>query len=124
MYDVKANVGSLHQNGDIPSNSKPLRYKPKEEDEEKVDDLQDSDEDMEDYSEESEEDEGSLYVQSEATSDLGGEEFDEDKVLMELPPKDPCKFLVLLPRELRDKVCTPRGPICIRAHTLTICLRI
>ena len=27
---------------------------------------------------------------------------------MEATPKDDCDFLELLPRELRDKVCTPR----------------
>lgn len=89
-----------------------------------VDDVQDSDEDMEDYDEESEKDEGSLYAPTEATSELGREEPEENKGLMEMPPIDPCKFLVLLPRELRDKVCTLSATNCVRAHALTICLRI
>lgn len=72
-----------------------------------ADDVQDSDEETEDSGGESEEDdEGSLYAPTEITSDLGGEEPGKDDDSMELRHKNPCKFLSLLPRELRDKVCT------------------
>lgn len=93
---------------------KPFRYKPQEDNEGKVDDPQDSDEDMEDSDKESEDDKGSVYLPSETPSEVDGERLDEDKGLLGPPPED-CRFLVLLPRELRDKVCTPRGPIHIRA---------
>lgn len=96
--------GPPRQDDSIPPNSETLKYKPEEDDEDVVDDVQDSDEDMEDYDEESEKDEGSLYAPTEATSELGREEPEENKGLMEMPPIDPCKFLVLLPRELRDKI--------------------
>lgn len=89
-----------------------------------VDDVQDSDQEMEDCGEDSEEDEGSLYAPTEATSELSEEEPIKLEDLMELPLEDPCKLLVLLPRELRDKVCTLNAPFCIRAHALTISLRI
>ena len=89
-----------------------------------VDDVQDSDQEMEDCGEDSEEDEGSLYAPTEATSEVGEEELVRDEDLMELPLENPCKFLVLLPRELRDKVCTLNAPFCIRAYALTIFLRI
>lgn len=93
-----------------------------------LDDVQDSDEDMEDYDEESEEDEGSLYAPSEATSELSIEEEEEeasrDADLVELPLVDPCNFLLLLPRELRDKVGVLSAAPIVRALALTICLRI
>lgn len=92
-----------------------------------LDDVQDSDEDMEDYDEESEEDEGSLYAPSEATSELSIEEEEEasrDVDLVELPLVDPCNFLLLLPRELRDKVGVLSAAPVVRALALTICLRI
>ena len=92
-----------------------------------LDDVQDSDEDMEDYDEESEEDEGSLYAPSEATSELSIEEEEEtsrDADLVELPLVDPCNFLLLLPRELRDKVRVLSAATIVRALSLMICLRI
>ena len=91
-----------------------------------LDDVQDSDEDMEDYDEESEEDEGSLYAPSEATSELSieEEEASRDADLVELPLVDPCNFLLLLPRELRDKVRVLSAATIVRALALTICLRI
>ena len=70
-----------------------------------VDDVQDSDEEMEDDYQESQEDEGSLYVPTEATSDLGDDGLVGNEDPTELPLIDPCNFLMLLPRELRDKVC-------------------
>ncbi len=88
-----------------------------------VDDVHDSDREMEDYSEESVEDEGSIYAPTEATGELDEEDFFKDEDLMEPPLEEPCKFLVLLPRELRDKVCTLTVPFHIRAHALTIVLR-
>lgn len=93
---------------------RPFRYKPQEDDGGKVEDFHDSDEDMEESDEESEEDEGSLYSPSEFLSEVGREELGDDEDLLGPPPED-CRFLVLLPRELRDKVCSPYGPICIRA---------
>ena len=62
------------------------------------------DEDMENSDEDSEEDEGSEYVPSETTSesDTGADGTLEN--LVGEPPQEPCKFLLLLPRELRDKV--------------------
>ena len=87
-----------------------------------LDDIQDSDEDMEDY-EESEEDEGSLYAPSETTSELSIEEVSRDADLIELPRVDPCKFLLLLPRELRDKVGVLSAATFVRAYALMICLR-
>lgn len=89
-----------------------------------VDDVQDSDEEMDDYDEESKEDEGSLYAPTEATSELGGERPYKDDDFMELSLVDPCKFLMLLPRELRDKVCALSASIRVRAHALTKCERI
>lgn len=91
-----------------------------------LDDVQDSDEDMEDYDEESEEDEGSLYAPSEATSELSieEEEASRDADLVELPLVDPCNFLLLLPRELRDKVRVLSAAAIVRALALMICLRI
>lgn len=91
-----------------------------------LDDVQDSDEDMEDYDEESEEDEGSLYAPSEATSELSieEEEASRDADLVELPLVDPCNFLLLLPRELRDKVRVLSAATIVRALALMICLRI
>ena len=90
-----------------------------------LDDVQDSDEDMEDYDEESEEDEGSLYAPSEATSELSiEEEASRDADLVELPLVDPCNLLLLLPRELRDKVRVFSAATIVRAHALMICLRI
>lgn len=91
-----------------------------------LDDVQDSDEDMEDYDEESEEDEGSLYAPSEVTSELSieEEEASRDADLVELPLVDPCNFLLLLPRELRDKVCVLSAATIVRALALMICLRI
>ena len=91
-----------------------------------LDDVQDSDEDMEDYDEESEEDEGSLYAPSEATSELSMEEEEpsRDADLVELPLVDPCNFLLLLPRELRDKVRVLSAATIVRALALMICLRI
>lgn len=91
-----------------------------------LDDVQDSDEDMEDYDEESEEDEGSLYAPSEATSELSieDEEASRDAELVELPIVDPCNFLLLLPRELRDKVRVLSAATIVRALALMICLRI
>ena len=88
-----------------------------------VDDLPDFDREMEVYGEESAENEGSLYAPTEATSELDEEASFKDEDLMELPLENPCKFLVLLPRELRDKVCTLTVPFRIRAHTLTIIIR-
>ena len=88
-----------------------------------VDEFQDSGREMEDYDEESAEDEGSIYAPTEATGELDEEDSFEDEDLMELPLEEPCKFLVLLPRELRDKVCTLTVPFHIRARTLTIILR-
>ena len=70
-----------------------------------VNDIQDSDQEMEDSNQESDEDEGSLYAPTEATSELGEENSNEYEGTMKPPPMDPCMFLVLLPRELRDKVC-------------------
>lgn len=89
-----------------------------------LDDVQDSDEDMEDYDEESEEDEGSLYAPSEATSELSIEEDEasRDADLVVLPLVDPCNFLLLLPRELRDKVRVLSAATIVRALALMICL--
>lgn len=89
-----------------------------------VDDVQDSDEAMKDDYEEDEEDEGSLYAPIEATSELGGEKIVEDEDLMKLSLIDPCDYLMLLPRELRDKVCTLSATTCVRAYALTLFLRI
>ena len=70
-----------------------------------------SDEDVEDYDEDDEDDkrdEGSEYVPSDDTSETRSE-LDMEAVstveeLVESTPVQPCKFLLLLPRELRDKV--------------------
>ena len=70
------------------------------------DDVQDSDEDMRDYDEGSEEDEGSLYAPTEIIGELSIEEPYWDENLIQLPHPDPCQFLLVLPREVRDKVCT------------------
>lgn len=81
-----------------------------------LDHFQTPDEDLRDYDEESEEDEGSLYVPSEATSDLDMEIVDKEEESLKLLRVPPCMFLLRLPREIRDKVrfhC---------AHALTICL--
>ena len=69
---------------------------------------------MEEPDEEIEEDEGSLYQPSETPSEVDREEIDDDKDLLGSPLEE-CRFLALLPRELRDKVCPPRGPIGIRS---------
>ena len=91
-----------------------------------MDDSQDSDYDMEDYDDESGEDQGSLYAPTEATSELGytsGEELNKDTALIGPSLRDPCKFLLLLPRELRDKVRAIVASICIRVYLQTIRLR-
>ncbi len=89
-----------------------------------MDDVQDPDEDIGGYDEESEEDEGSLYAPTEATSELGVQEANEVEESMQLSHPDPCAFLLLLPRELRDKVCGFNATISVRANVQTICSRI
>ena len=91
-----------------------MQSKLQEDDEDLLGGVQNSDEDMLDYDEESEEDEGSLYVPSDVESDLDMEEPNEYEKLMELPPLNYCKFLLLLPREIRDKVCVLSTTICVR----------
>lgn len=114
--NVKASGGPLPKDGSVSSNSKPL--------EEMADYVQDSDEEMEDYSEKSEEDEGSLYAPTEATSEVSEKNPDEDEDSVEVSTIEPCNFLDLLPRELRDKVCALRVIICVRIHALTTCFHI
>lgn len=102
-----------------------------------IDDVQDSDEDMEDVDEESEGSEGSLFIDgksegaegslhasTEAISELSGEERDSDEGTVEPPATDPCKSLLHLPRELRDKVCIISATFGVLAHTQMIRLRI
>lgn len=93
-----------------------------------MDDVQDADEETEDDDEESEEDDEeseeydvSLYAPTKATTELSEEESNEDEDSEEMPKVDPCKFLLLLPRELRDKVCALSAVTCACAHALTIC---
>ncbi|CAD6578485.1 MAG: hypothetical protein ASARMPRED_008733 [Alectoria sarmentosa] len=93
---ARASGGPLRKDGSVSSNTKPL--------EEMADYVQDSDEEMEDYSEKSEEDEGSLYAPTEATSEVSEENPDEDEDSIEVSTIEPCNFLELLPRELRDKI--------------------
>ena len=76
---------------------------------------------MKDYDEESEEDEGSLYVPSEATSELNTEVVNTYEALVKPSPLHPCMFLLLLPREIRDKVRVLRVTFYGRTHALTIC---
>lgn len=84
-----------------------------------LDHFQNPDEDLKDHDEESEEDEGSLYVPSEATSELDMEIVDEEEESLKLLRVPPCTFLLRLPREIRDKV---RVAVFHCAHALTICL--
>ena len=72
-----------------------------------MDDVHDADEDLKHSNEEGKEHDGSVHVPSRIPSEVGGEVLDDDKELMEATSKDDCDFLELLPRELRDKVCTP-----------------
>ena len=72
-----------------------------------MDDIHDADEDIKHSNEESKEDHGSVHVPSKIPIEVRVKVLDDDKELMEATPKDDCDFLELLPRELRDKVCTP-----------------
>ena len=80
-------------------------------DEELADGGQDSGEEMEEGGQESDKDEVSMYAPSEGISELGEEEPDASEDLTELATEYPCKFLVLLLRELRDKVCSVYVPL-------------
>ena len=87
-----------------------------------------SDEDVEDYDEDDGRDEGSEYVPSENTSETRSE-LDMEAVsiveeLVESTPVQPCKFLLLLPRELRDKVRVFSANVLNCVHGLTAGLRI
>ena len=92
-----------------------MENEPQEEDVDTLGGVQDSDEDMCDYDEDSEEDEGSLYVPSVVESDLDMEEPNKYEKSVELPRPNSCKFLLLLPREIRDKVCVLSTAICVRS---------
>ena len=85
-------------------------------------DVEDYDEDDED-DEDDEGDEGSEYLPSENTSETRSE-LDMEAVstveeLVEMTPVQPCKFLLLLPRELRDKVRVFSANVLNRVHGLT-----
>ena len=87
-----------------------------------------SDEDVEDSDEDDERDEGSEYLPSETISETRSE-LDVEAVstveeLVESTPVQTCKFLLLLPRELRDKVRVFSTNILKRVHGLTAGLRI
>lgn len=84
-----------------------------------LDHSQNTDDDLKDYDEESGEDEGSLYVPSEATSELDMETVDEEEESLKLLRVPPCTFLLGLPREIRDKV---RVTDFHFTHARTICL--
>ena len=58
------------------------------------------------------------------TSEPGGERLDEDEDLIGLPLFNPCMFLMLLPRELRDKVRALSATFRVSAHALTTRVRI
>lgn len=90
-----------------------------------------SDEDGEDYDEgyeDDERDEGSEYQPSENTSQTRSE-LDMEAVstvedLVESIPEQTCKFLLLLPRELRDKVRVFSANVLKCVHGLTAGLRV
>ena len=103
MYNIKARKVSSCEDDTLPP--EPSEPRPEEDHSEILDGVQDSNKDKEDYNEKSKEDMGSLYAPREATSELNTEPSNEDVESMESPSEDPCKFLTILPRELRDKVC-------------------
>ena len=88
-----------------------------------------SDEDVEDYDEDDEDDERDEgYLPSENTSETRSE-LDMEAVstveeLVESTPVQTCKFLLLLPRELRDKVRVFIANLLKSLHSLTAGLRI
>lgn len=84
-----------------------------------LDHVQNPDEDLEDHVEEGEEDKGSLYVPSEAPSELDMETVNKEGESPKHPRVRDCTFLFKLPREIRDKV---RVTVFHCAHAVTICL--
>ena len=95
-----------------------------------LDDLA-SDEDVEDYDEDDEDDErdeGSEYLPSEniseTRSELDVEHLSAVDEIVESTPVQTCRFLLLLPRELRDKVRVFSTNILKRVHGLTAGLNI
>ena len=54
------------------------------------------------------------YVPSDAGSDADMEEPKEYQEPIEMPPSISCMFLLLLPREIRDKVCVLGTTSCVR----------
>ena len=82
------------------------------------------DEDKEDYDEESMGDDRSEYVLSEATSELDMETVSTSETLVESLTVPPCRFLTLLPRELRDKVCILSVNSFVRVQALRPCKNI